>query len=90
MTTLTGGYTRTDVQLVLAWVLTTLGLRRRPRRRHATRRDSRWPTLVVHYVVAWYTWGRDEQGVEKSAVGRGWRVVAGVVTGALATWLGVV
>ncbi len=89
MTTMTGGYTRTDALIVLYSILSALGLRRRPRRRHAQRHDSRWPALVAHYVVAWYTWSRDEHGVDTSAVGRGWRVLATCVAGTLSVWFGV-
>lgn len=89
MTTFTGGYTRTDAQLVLHSVLGFVGLHRQPRRQHARRRDSRWPTLIVHYVVAAFTWSRDAYGVDASALGRGWRVVVGCVTCAACTWFGI-
>lgn len=79
-----------DVATVARYLLATLGLMSSSRtpRRHAKTGDSPWLVIVVHYLIALGTWSRDRYGVDASAVGRGWRVVASVIAlgVALAVW----
>jgi len=56
-----------------------LGLAPRRRGRHAQSATPLWPEMLVHYVVALYTWSADELG-DWSALSRGTRVTAAIAT----------
>jgi hypothetical protein len=86
-----GLHTTVLLHLAVLFVVGRRLLRLEPRAvtsRHAVRgtRESRWPTLVWHYVVAAVVRSRVESYVESSWVRRASRLCAGVVVGAVAWW----